>query len=513
MLVFMSVAMVTAVFLYALLALWLGKLFRGQAAYRQIVALTAASSLIAMVPSILSLLDTVTSTGISRIVLLSGNAVFNLWSTILFVVMLTHVEKFAVWKGIVVTLILGGAVGGVVAALNRIDIGHGSLDIPSYIQTIQKDLDNNVSAKKIAAKVIAGYEGVYGSDEAFLSYSDRLFDLFVKDPWQLVRKDLPDNYVEYLDRKLQQMLTRPIATPPVTLYTPDGETIEDANRSRRYFVSEVYKRIGEFYDEEQGVSNWALRYAEKGLKVCPDNPDLLFLASYYDTNATANVARYDRVLKLIAKSDALLDREISALYNNLGFQIWEANMTRRYDEAIGYLQKAYDSDHDKVYSLANIASILLERGEVPKAYQTLEKEVFRFLDMDRATAEEVSKYYWIFVRNIIGTSFKAGDYAMTKEVCARYLTWVDTAYEECLKDLDKIDKTPRTAWPTPRYPVWRHYQEHKAQEHVVHEENATDEDYEQTERFLREAYIPEQGQSQTVQGEMLRAALRLQNEA
>jgi hypothetical protein len=555
-----SLAAITfVVFLFWVIAgffYWLGKLFHGQATFKEVLTAVLLSTIPSMVDALVRYL-------IGDTFVYTSNAIFSVWALSIFVVMYAHVEKISLWKSTGVTALLFLLFAAIGFWLYT-DEERALDDFNATIQAelIRDKIQKNASPKTIASLVTAGYSSLSlrPNDKDFLTYSDKVFDLFVHDvaqrdamkkrnkmwlgalsegnitqekldpffeqvvalndgagegntTWSVILDDLPDDYMDFMEKKLREYSRSDRAVPLVTLYTQTGEEIRDMNHSRRYFISEVHKRMAEFYDEEQECKTWAAVYAERGMKYCTLNPDLLFMLAYYDDNATANVQRYDTVMKLITKSNDLLGRYETALYNNLAFQITEANMTQRYDEAIGYLQKAYDADHTMVYSLSNIAVIYDERGELKRAYKMLEEETFRLFGLSDQEIKEKETNYWVFARKLIELSYRAKDYETTRYLCGRYLSLIDGEYQECVDDLEKIKAIPSQAREEPLYPMWQHYHEKRAKQFVTQEGNTTDTDYAKTEQFLWKTYVPDRGQSETLQGELLRAITRLQDEA
>ncbi len=555
--VMVSVMVLGCAILIALMTLvifWIAKLFKGKATYRDVFAVVVLDAIPDLIPS---LFDSLNISALNSIL----NTGFGIWSIIIFIAMLSHVEQFSKWKAFAVFIIEMLIIGlGVYVFMQVSKEKH--ISPAERIQMLHNLQKRHTKADLDALPPLAidGYDDVYDSGKAFQEYSQELFDLFETntwksatmktrdkqwisalteanvtqedlDPffdqitamndegnednqtWNLILKEIPDNYVEFLDRRMQMLLESNVTVPLVTLYTPEGKAVRDMNHSRAYFVSTIYHRIGEFYDEEQDASNWALRYELKGTKACSLNPNTLYLSSIYDDNASANVQRYDRVMKLIQVDDTLLDYVTESLYNNLGFQIYEANLTHRFDEAIGYLEKAYAMDNTYVYSLVTISAIKKRRGHLKEAYQTIEKEAVKFIEMDDKAISDLPKNYWIFGQDLIDTSFEARDYNMTRYVCKKYLKIHDPKYEECLSDLKKIDKLTAGKKRKPIYSVWQQYENKQIAEFAQGEGNLTEADYLKKEAYIRKNYLPKSGQTDTVQGELLRAILRLRDEA
>ncbi len=486
----------------ALVYYLLGRLFRGQARYKEVFAVLVLSTIPNIAASIIvwiagaPLLEKILDYGVG------------LWVGILIVAMYATVENFSKVRALVVMLLTALVVVMIATLIEHyMKTENSAKHAPNaemYHKIIRQKVDANASAKTISELVVAGYDYVMDSDEAFRAYSVRYLDMFQTDTWQrntmktrdkmwldafaqsemsdesldpffeqiiafnnqgqegnttwnLIAKEIPDNYIEYLDKKLQVMLESNITVPMVTLYDETGNRIRDMNHSRQFFVSQIYNRIGDFYSDEQGVDSWALRYTKKGIKACPLNPNTLHMTSYYDNNATANVARYDRIMRLINGHEELYEYATTALYNNLGYQIYEANMTQRYDTALTLLQDAYDKDSDFTNSLATISCIYEYKKKQVKSYQVLEKEALNFLNSSDKALENQLTRYWVFVRRLISVSYDLHDYGMTQYVCEKYLKIKDADYEECQTDLDAIAKLSPEAKSHPIYSVWEKY--------------------------------------------------------
>ena len=555
--VVLSVMVVGYAIIIALMTLvifWIAKLFKGKATYRDVFAVVVLGAIPDLIPS---LFDSLNISVLSSIL----NTGFGVWGMIIFIAMLSHVEQFSKWKALIVFVIEMLIIGlGVYVFMQVSKEKH--ISPTERIQMLHNLQKNHKKADLDALPPLAidGYDDVYDSSKAFQEYSQELFDLFEKntwkratmktrdkqwinalteanitqedlDPffdqitamndegnednqtWNLILKEIPDNYVEFLDRRMQTLLESNVTVPLITLYTPEGKPIRDMNHSRAFFVSKIYDRIADFYDDEQGAANWALRYELKGVKACPLNPNTMYMAAYYDNNDTESIPRYEAVLKLIQVTNDLLDYETSAVYNNFGYALFNASMTNRYDEAIRYLEKSYAMDHTHVYSLASISGIYQERGEPKKAYQVLENEAIKFLEMDDASIEDLPGNYWIFARRLVGASFDAKDYNMTQYVCQKYLKIHDPKYKKCLKYLKTIDELNASTKEKPLYSVWKNYADQQAEAFAQHDGNLTDADYLKKEAYIRKNYLPKSGQADTVQGELLRAILRLRDEA
>ena len=478
---------------YGFLVYLAGKLLKGKARLFEVIV----ASFLSTFPSIAAYFIGVASLSISSAL----EHIFKIWSLVIFVAMVAHIEQFSKIKSLIVNLI---AVIPIVLIAGY--LGAFEDDTKNQAQALLSQHTSHPSEAEDALKPPSTTPSGIGfkNDPEFIEYSKKIFERHEPNNWKrasmntqtqswistlsesnITQEDLdlffeqietiqkasqqmsgtskkifeslPYTYTRYLDQKLQKMLDSSIQVPLTTLYTETGETIRDMNRSRHFFVSQVYNRIGDFYDDELDDKSTALSYVKKGVQACPLNPNTLHMASYYDDNATANVARYDRVLKLIQKSDTLFDYALSAVKNNLGFQIYRADMTERYDEAIGYLHEAYDHDNDMAYSLATIASIYNERNQTQKAYKSLEVEALRFLGYDDDTIKDLDNRYWTFGRQLIDTSFAAKDYRVTRYVCNKYLKHHDKDYETCLDDLKKIRHLPKDKKITPVYSVWDQY--------------------------------------------------------
>jgi tetratricopeptide (TPR) repeat protein len=266
-------------------------------------------------------------------------------------------------------------------------------------------------------------------------------------------------YLNHLEFFLAGVLEHNLTVPLVTLYDIQGKEIKSMQNSREYFVSEAYKRMSEFVEEELNKEDLALTYAKNSIATCDLNPDAIFHYAYSIDNANEEIELLKRVVKLIQKSDALFDRDTYALYNNLGFSIWNAGKEEQYDTALKYLEIAYkDSDGEGVNSLGTMANIYIAQKKYEEAYEIIKDPVYAFLhNKDTDIIESADSAYWYFIRIAIDTAYALKDNNTTKYMCEKYFLLKDKEYEDCHTYIKAIEKVSDSTKPI--YSFWKLYTE------------------------------------------------------
>lgn len=370
-------------------------------------------------------------------------------------------------------------------------------DVEEYIVSIQKMIESKKSAKVISYKIYDGYTFFMDNSEIFFTYNDKILSIFVKNNWQIkslartmkrtytkldaetfdsffeqlqmlmsidtskdehldrLISDLPYVYLDYMDKKFKNILTSEINTSSVILYDLEGNEVNSSTKSKEYVVSEYYKAMSYFYDEELDGDKLALEYAKKAIDTCNLNPDALFHYAYLTDNSTLSTELLEKVLLLINKSDALLDRYTYSLYNNLGYAIWDSKKVDAYDKALKYLEKAYNENQEEsLNSLGTMAYIYMEQKKFKEAYNILKKPLYGFFYVSDEELENKDNIFWYYIRAVIHTSYMIKDYNSTKFMCKKYLLLYDKEYEDCLTMIREIGVLPKNTPVVGDFSYW-----------------------------------------------------------
>jgi len=370
-------------------------------------------------------------------------------------------------------------------------------DVKEYIASIQKMIESKKSAKVISYKIYEGYVFFMENSETFFTYNDEILSMFVKNNWQIkslartmkriytkldaetfgsffeqlpilmstdtskdehldrLMSDLPYVYLDYMDKKFKNILTSEINTSSVVLYDLEGKEVNSSTKSREYVVSEYYKAMSDFYDEELDEDKLALEYAKKAIDTCNLNPDALFHYAYLTDDSTLSAELLEKVLQLTNKNDALLDRDTYSLYNNLGYAIWDSKKIDAYDKALKYLEKAYnESEEEGLNSLGTMAYIYMEQKKFSNAYDILKQPLYGFIYVSNEELADKDNVFWYYVRAVIDTTYILKDYNSTKFLCKRYLSLYDKEYEDCLTMVREIESLPKDTALVGEFSYW-----------------------------------------------------------
>jgi len=383
-----------------------------------------------------------------------------------------------------------------------------------YMHLIQKSIDTNESNEVIAMLATSGYDNYDDDKDEFIIYDNAVKKLFLKKTWKdkssilstklwanieqesnltqesfntffeqletldsdaednsttwgLVSRELASKYINYMEKQLEKIASSNIQVPLVMLYKKDGSTVEEMKLSRDYLVSEVYRRITNFCDDAENIYFDVEYYAKKAAESSPLNPSALFMYAYYSDDSNLVVDLLEDVLALTKVSDELLENEMFAVYNNLGYNISLSNQKSKYDDALKYLKKAYELNTDSIYSLATMSEIYMEREEYIKAYNSIKKETYIFFHSTDEELKEKESTYWAFVRGLISIAYDFKDYNTTQYVCNKYLEIYDTTYEDCQEYLEEIKKLSPTKSTKPIQSFWKLYTQPEMFQHKL----------------------------------------------
>jgi len=373
----------------------------------------------------------------------------------------------------------------------------------AYVQNIANMIDNNLNIYDVASEIYNGYVKLNANTKEFSYYNDEILNIFSKDGWKIksimtsiqmlststtlesvdmvlenlenisniketknrhytkLLEFLPYVYLNHLEFFFTGVLENNETVPLVTLYDTHEKEVKSMQSSREYFVSEAYKRMSEFVEDTLNKEDLALTYAKKSVTICDLNPEALFHYAYILDDGEKEIELLERVLKLIEKSDALFDRDTYALYNNLGYSIWNAGKEKKYNKALKYLDKAYkDSDAEGLNSLGTMANIYIEQKKYKEAYEIIKDPVYAFLHKkDSDILESADSAYWYFVRIAIDTSYVLKDNNTTKYICEKYFLLKDKEYEDCHTYIKAIEQVSDSDSTKPIYSFWKLYTE------------------------------------------------------
>ena len=456
---------------------------------------------------------------VANIILYIDSTIFSLPSVVLYVWSIVLLVKFikasglTLWKSISIVFIY--MILFVLLLVRTSTIKDHSSSSPidlnataclSKIDQLREQENTKENINQTVAYVSRGYDVVVDNKQKFKTYNDAILQRFFNDSWRdksmqtsseqwinlqdkknlseegfdtfieqleyldtlaedeenltsILAYTMANQYIDFMDKVLQKLLKSNVEVPLVTLYNTKSETIEDINSSRNYFISNIYLKISDYCDDAQNIACYAEGYSQKAVETSALNPNALHMQGYLTEDKKLEIKSLDRLLLLIKKSDALFDYSLDAVYNNLGYAIYSDSQKERYDEALKYLRKAYELNHDSVYSLASMSSIYMERGEEKNAYEVLKGEANVFFHTSDETLEEKPSTYWNFVRNLMSTSFEFEDYNTTKYVCDKYLKMIDPDYEDCKEYLTKIAKKD-LRHIKPHYSFWKLWTKH-----------------------------------------------------
>lgn len=288
----------------------------------------------------------------------------------------------------------------------------------------------------------------------FFSKLDDLDTNSKNSTWNLLSKRLSLIYLYWMDKELEIIKNSDINVPIVKLYTKDGKIIEDINSSRDYLLSNIYTELAEFCEDAENISCSALDYYKKAAQSSELNPNALFDYAYELDLDEESITLLEDTLSLIKVSDRLYDRGTAALYNNLGYAIYKNEITEKYTDALKYLEKAHELENSYVFSLATMASIYREGKSYEQAYNILKNDAYSFFQSSDDELQEKDSNYWIFVRNLITSSYEFKDYNSTKYICDKYEHIQEEKYEYCSDYLEKISKFKNIK---PKYSFWELY--------------------------------------------------------
>jgi len=383
---------------------------------------------------------------------------------------------------------------------------YSHLNATTYTKLIQANIDNNESVEGVALLASEGYDNYLDDENEFISYDNAIKGLFYKNKWKgksavlstkmwvgmlnednltqdmfdvffeqleeldtsnkdtnttwgILSKEIPQKYLDYMDKKLMGIASSSVNVPLVELYRKDGTTVEDMNLSRAYLLSEVYIRMSEFCDDASHVICDAEEYAKKASESSSLNPSALFLYAFHTEESTIIVDLLEDVLALTKVSDELLVNSKFAVYNNLGYNIYLSEQEDKYDDALRYLEKAYELNSEAVYSLSVMSGIYRDRKDYKSAYTMMEQEVYTFLHASNEALLDKESNYWVFVKSIINTSYEFKDYNTTTYVCDKYLELREVEYDNCHEYMEEIEKLPDNHNTKPIYSFWKLYVE------------------------------------------------------
>ena len=471
-----------------------GKLLKGQASKKEIFFVIILSSIPLGIFAIYEFLP-------ESSILTALVQVFTIWSIILSIIMLAEVGKFSKWKATLSFFLYYAVFFAPLIYINKSNLDTSKMDINSSITFLQYEMDSNRSAVHIALLAEVGYEDHYDNIQDFAQYNDAILGLFYKEGWKSktmatqakiwmsvasqrslseddfetfleqletldtmdadanstwgkLSKQLPEIYMHLMDRQLERVVSSQIEVPLVTLYTKKGKRLEEMQASRNYLVSNVYVDMADFCDDAQYSLCDAETYAKKAVDTSGLNPNALFFYAYLLDDDRQSIQLLESILPLVEETDDLLDYDLDAVYNNLGYAIYTDKQEEKYDDALIYLKKAYALNKNSVYSVATIAAIHKERKEYQAMYDTLEKETYLFFKMNDDTLADKETNYWTLVKQLISVSYDFNDFNTTQYACKKLLAFHDDSYSACLEKLETIKLKEMNASAVPSHSFW-----------------------------------------------------------
>lgn len=377
--------------------------------------------------------------------------------------------------------------------LDKIDV---PIQVEEYIELIKKNQTTQNSVY-IADMIMIGYQKYFQDRKTFKEYTNEVHKLFSKkssknmnnswinistldkleisdfdsfleqlenlntkdkdesNTWNQLTKRLANIYLYWMEKELEAIKNSNTSVSIVELYKKDGKTIKEVDSSRDYLISKVYIEIADFCEDAEYISCSELDYNKKAVQSSKLNPTALFSYAYHILESDENsIKLLEDVLSLIKVSDKLFDREIAALYNNLGYAIYKHDKTEKYADALVYLEKAYSLNNSYVFSLATIAGIYKENNSDKLIYDVLKNDAYKFLHASNAKLRDKDSNYWIFVRKVITSSYEFKDYNSMKYICNKYEEIKEEKYEYCTDNLKKISELKDIK---PKYSFWKLY--------------------------------------------------------
>jgi tetratricopeptide (TPR) repeat protein len=480
-----------------LLLYMFGKLLKGKASKKEIFFVIILSAMPLFIFVLYDLFPT--SSTLSALI-----QIFTIWSIVLSIVMLAEVEKFSKWKAALSFFLYYIAFFAPLLYLNKGNVDTSKMDVNSSIAFLQYEMENNESAEHLALLAEVGYENYYDNIKDFAQYNDEILGLFYKGGWQAktmatqaklwmniasqeslneddfetfieqletldsievdenstwgkLSKQLPQVYLKLMDSQLERVASSQVDVPLVTLYSKEGKRLEEMQASRDYLVSNVYVLMADFCDEAQNSLCAADEYAKKAVETSDLNPSALFFYAYLLDDDTKSIALLESVLPLVAESEDLLNYDLDAVYNNLGYAIYTDKQEKKYDDALIYLKKAYALNKSSVYSLATMSAIYNERKEYQAMYDVLENETYSFFKSDDNTLADKEKNYWTIVKQIISVSYDFNDFNTTKYACEKLLAFHDDNYTPCFEKTEAIKQKELNVSIVPSHSFWPLY--------------------------------------------------------
>jgi len=352
-------------------------------------------------------------------------------------------------------------------------------DRTTHLNQIDKMLESKKEDMFLTAFMALGYEKVQDDDRAFKAYHKGIVERFFEgsrieensNDWlaTLEKKDLKEDAfrpyfkymksldrrtnranktrkernekivkasLEFMDKQLEGLLDSNVTVAEVKLFNKEGKHLESMKSSRAYYVSERYREMADFCKKTKAIKCDEEFYIEKAVQSSNLNPNAYFMQAYYSNDTKENIKRLDKVVLLVKNNKSLYHNKLFALYNNLGFDIFKANIEARYDEALGYLKKSYELNNNAVYSLVTMSSIYRKRDEFKKSDEILADEKYAFIHASDDELLEKDNHYWLLARHIIDISKEEDDSNTTAFFCERYLKLHD-AYKECDEEFIK----------------------------------------------------------------------------
>lgn len=376
---------------------------------------------------------------------------------------------------------------------NAIPQEYNNLNLEEYVSKIEENLKNN-SESLTKNLIINGYKIYSNEKDTFFKYNDKIFkiisnidlnssswikmndenkltsnsfELFIEaiknvpetlskdEKWKELVPIIQEIYLFFIEQELEKLKNSNIDVSIIKLYQKDGTTLEDKDSSRKYIISEIYKKIANIYEEDKNNLGKRIKYLEKGFNSSALNPDILYSYAFETLSPKKEVELLESLLEIIKVSNELFNFDKYSVYNNLGYAIYLDKQTEKFDKALEYLNKA--KENGMLFSVATIASIHKYRGDYELAFKALKPIAYQFFHASDKKLKEEDKNHYIVINNLISTSYEFKDYNTTKFVCDRYPKIYNKENGNCAEYLKKIEKLNPEKMPKPKFDFWNLY--------------------------------------------------------
>lgn len=376
---------------------------------------------------------------------------------------------------------------------NEIPQEYTNLSLEEYVSKIEENLKNN-SESLTKDLIINGYKIYSNEKDTFFKYNDKIFkivtntdlnssnwikisdenkltsssfnlfiqgiknipDIFSKnEKWKDLAPIIQNIYLYFMEQQLEKIKNSNIDVSIIKLYQKDGTTLEDKDSSRRYIISEIYKDISNICEEDKNNLCKPIKYLEEGFNSSALNPDILFSYAYETSYLKKEIELLESFLEITKVSDELFNFTKGSVYNNLGYAIYLAKETKKFDKALEYLNKAKEEGF--LFSVATISSIHKYRGDYELAFKALKPIAYQFFHASDEALKEEDENHYVVINNLISTSYEFKDYNTTKFVCDRYSKIYNKENEDCFEYLKTIDELSVDKMPKPKFSFWNLY--------------------------------------------------------